>query len=91
MGCRQTPYRDGVSVQTVHQAQHALRRTGLGNDMFHFILKALAGSNCVVQTSSNLLSWWPVVTNTIPGGGSLLITDPGMTNHSPRFYRVLMP
>ena len=86
-----SPYPNGVYVQTVRPAQIALNGAGLSNGIFHFILNAPAGSNCVVQTSSNLLSWWPVVTNTVPGGGSLLITDPSMTNHSPRFYRVLMP
>lgn len=85
------PYPGGVYVQTVRQAQIVLSGVGLSNGIFHFVLTAPAGSNCVVQASSNLFNWWPILTNTIPGGGSLLVADPGMTNHSPRFYRVLMP
>ncbi len=86
-----SPYPNGVYVQTVRQAQIILSGVGLSNSVFHFVITAPAGSNCVVQASSNLFSWWPIATNTIPGGGSLLVTDPGMTTHSLRFYRVLMP
>jgi Subtilase family/CARDB len=86
-----SPYPGGVYVQTVRPAQIVLNGMGLSNGIFHFVLNGPAGSNCVVQASSNLFNWWPIVTNTIPGGGSLLVTDPGMTNHSLRFYRVRMP
>ncbi|HLZ54188.1 MAG TPA: S8 family serine peptidase, partial [Verrucomicrobiae bacterium] len=87
----QSPYPGGVYVQTVRPAQIVLNGMGLSNGIFHFVLNGPAGSNCVVQASSNLFNWWSIATNTIPGGGSLLVTDPGMTNHSPRFYRVRMP
>jgi hypothetical protein len=86
-----SPYPGGVYVKTVRPAQIILNGLGLSNGIFHFVLNAPAGSNCVVQASSNLFNWWPIQTNTIPGAGSLLVTDPGMTNHSLRFYRVLMP
>jgi len=86
-----SPYPNGVYVQTVRQAQIVLSGVGLSNGIFHFVLTAPAGSNCVVQASSNLFNWWPILTNTIPGGGSLLVADPSMTNHTPRFYRVVMP
>ena len=86
-----SPYPGGVYVQTVRPAQIILNGIGLSNGIFHFVVNAPAGTNCIVQTSSNLFDWWPIQTNTIPGGGSLLVTDLGMTNHSPRFYRVLMP
>ncbi len=87
----QSPYPNGVYVQTVRPAQIILNGMGLSNGIFHFVLNGPAGSNCVVQASSNLFNWWSIATNTIPGGGSLLVADPGMTNHSPRFYRVRMP
>ena len=86
-----SPYPGGVYVHTVHPAQIILNGMGLNNGIFHFVLNAPPGSNYVVQASTNLLSWWPIQTNTVPGAGSLLVTDPGMTNQSPRFYRVLMP
>lgn len=86
-----SPYPGGVYIQTVHQAQIVLSGMGLSNGIFHFVLNAPVGSNCVVQTSSNLFDWWPILTNTIPEDGSLLVVDPSMTNHSPRFYRVVMP
>lgn len=87
----QNPYPNGVYVQTVRQAQIVLNGMGLSNGIFHFVLNGPAGSNCVVQASSNLFNWWPIMTNTIPGGGSWLVADPGMTNRNLRFYRVLMP
>ena len=86
-----SPYPNGVYVQTIRQAQITLSGMGLSNGVFHFVLNAPAGSNCVVQASSNLFNWSPIVTNTIPGSGSLLVADPSMTNHSPRYYRALMP
>lgn len=86
-----SPYPGGVYVQTVVAGRIILDGMGLSNGIFHFVINAPIGSNYVVQASSNLISWWPMQTNIISGTGSLLVTDPSMTNQSPRFYRVLKP
>jgi hypothetical protein len=49
------------------------------------------GSVCVIETSSNLASWSPIFTNTIPAAGFLLMADPGAAGQSRRFYRAVMP
>jgi hypothetical protein len=57
------------------------------NGVVRFTIKGPAGSNCVVQTSANLSSWTPLLTNAISAGGTLNVTDTGSTNKSRRFYR----
>jgi hypothetical protein len=44
----------------------------------------------VVQCSTNLLNWTPLAANTL-GSGPLYFCDPGCTNFSKRFYRLLVP
>jgi len=56
-----------------------------------FDLNGPAGSNCVLQTSSDLLTWLPLLTNTIPAGGAILIEDPCAATNSRRFYRAVLP
>ena len=54
-------------------------------------LSGPAGSNYVVQISTNLFNWTSVVTSTIPVGGSINLTDNvdvPITNYNRRFYRV---
>jgi hypothetical protein len=53
----------------------------------HLSVSAPAGSNVVVQVSTDLVSWTPVYTNT----GSFTYTDPTVTNGSRRFYRLVSP
>ncbi len=53
---------------------------------FHLSASAPAGSNVVVQVSTNLAGWTPIFTNT----GSFKFTDPKVTNAPRRFYRLLM-
>jgi len=55
-----------------------------------FVLHGSTGSSCVIQASSNLVSWSAIFTNTIPAAGSMLITDPGATNQRQRFYRAVV-
>ena len=50
-----------------------------------FVLNGPAGSNCVIQISSDLLTWSPIITNAIPIGGSVLITDPAPATKLSRF------
>ncbi len=63
----------------------------LSSGVFRFVLNGPVGSSYVIQVSSNLVHWLPLVTNVIPAGGSVLITDPA-TGQAKRFYRaVLVP
>ena len=54
---------------------------------FHLSVFAPAGSNIVVQVSTNLVAWMPVSTNI----GSFGFTDPNVANAPRRFYRLVMP
>ncbi len=54
---------------------------------FHLTASAPAGSNVVVQVSTNLVNWTPVYTNT----GTFTFTDPNVTNGTRRYYRLVMP
>lgn len=60
--------------------------TPWGSDGLHFMLYAPAGSNIVVQASTNLINWIPIYTNV----GSFMFTDPNATNYQHRFYRAIM-
>lgn len=60
-----------------------------GNGQVEFLLAGLVGSSQVIQASTTLSVWIPIVTNVIPGSGALLITDPDAVNYSHRFYRTL--
>ncbi len=58
------------------------------NGVYYFALNGPAGSHLVLQVSSNLLNWSPLLTNTIPASGTLIITDP--VNGGPqRFFRAV--
>lgn len=46
------------------------------------------GTECVVEWSSDLQSWTPMATNTIPSSGELKVTDPEPATKQSRFYRV---
>jgi HYDIN/CFA65/VesB-like, Ig-like domain len=65
--------------------------TGLSmsQGVFRFVLNGAVGSNYVVQLASNLANWSPLCTSTIPGGGSVTITDSSTTNRPRQFYRAL--
>ena len=54
---------------------------------FTFLLSGPAGSNYVLQVSTNLLNWNPVSTSTIPVSGTVNLTN-AITNYNRRFYRV---
>jgi len=60
----------------------------LSNGVFRFVLNGPVGSNFVIQISSNLVNWLPLVTNVIPASGSVLITDP-VIGQPTRFYRAV--
>jgi hypothetical protein len=54
-----------------------------------FVLTAQPGSSAMIQASSNLFNWSAILTNTIPAGGSLLISDSASPNQPRRFYRAI--
>ena len=56
------------------------------NTNFTFLLSGPAGSNYVVQTSTNVLNWSPVSTSTIPVSGSINLSN-AINGYSNRFYR----
>ena len=55
-----------------------------------FTLVGTAGIAYVVQGSTNFTSWVSLSTNTIPSGGSLLITN-GIGSIPAHFYRAKLP
>jgi hypothetical protein len=55
---------------------------------------AVAGSNYVVQISTNLAAsptWKSMLTNPVPGNGSISFTDTNAPTNGQRFYRLLFP
>jgi hypothetical protein len=58
---------------------------------FQFTLSGAAGSNYVIQFSSDLHNWFPLSTNTMAAGGSIVISDPALASHTNRFYRAVLP
>lgn len=66
-----------------------LTSMAMSNGAPRFVLNGPAGSNYLVQFSSNLVNWLPLSTHTISAGGSTLITDPSMRNQPRRFYRAM--
>lgn len=71
-----------VSANTLSLAVASLTSGGFQLSAF-----APAGSNVVVQVSTNLFHWTPIDTNT----GSFEFTDTHATNARCRFYRLMMP
>ncbi len=59
----------------------------IGKTNFTFQLSGPAGSNYVLQVSTNLLNWDPISTSAIPVSGTINVTN-AITNYSRRFYKV---
>jgi PKD repeat protein len=60
----------------------------LTNGAMQLQLVGSAGSNYVIQVSSNLILWTPLLTNT-PGNGLLNFTDTNLAAWPNRFYRAV--
>jgi hypothetical protein len=58
----------------------------MGHAVFSFVLNGPAGSNYVIQTSTDLVHWTPFSTNTISPDGSVVIVDLNPTSLQ-KFYR----
>lgn len=50
----------------------------------------LPAERCVVEVSSNLISWFALTTNVISESGVMDILDPAIAVPSPRFYRAVL-
>jgi hypothetical protein len=59
------------------------------NGVVQFTLAGPADASCVLQTSSNLVSWVSLLTNTISPVGLLQISDPAAGGQPFRFYRAV--
>jgi hypothetical protein len=59
---------------------------GFNHGQFRFTVTGPVGSNAVVQASTNLETWIPLVTNLL-NLGSFNFTDILATNYRARFYR----
>jgi hypothetical protein len=64
-----------------------LSPVGMENCTFSFFAEGPVGGSFVIQTSSNLLQWVTLLTNTVSSNGSVLITDSAACNSNRRFYR----
>ena len=62
----------------------------LTNQQFQLGFMGVAGSNYVLQASTNLTTWTPLSTNTAATNWFNFL-DPNATNFPYRFYRVLQP
>ncbi|HEX4265646.1 MAG TPA: chitobiase/beta-hexosaminidase C-terminal domain-containing protein [Verrucomicrobiae bacterium] len=63
--------------------------SGFGsNEAFQMGFSGVAGNSYVLLTSTNLLDWTPLITNTATTN-LFYLTDPGASNYPRRFYRVL--
>jgi hypothetical protein len=63
---------------------------GVRSNKFQFIISWATNTSVVVQASTNLQNWTPVITNTLVNGTNLF-SDPQSSNYPSRFYRLRSP
>jgi hypothetical protein len=73
----------------VSYVPQVLSTSSFANGSFQFTMSGQAGTNYIVQASTNLVEWTPISTNVATGNGTFQFTDPGSSNYSGRYYRVL--
>jgi hypothetical protein len=56
---------------------------------FEFNLTGSVGSEWIIESSSNLTTWTPLSTNTIPGSGSVSVTN-SISANAHEFYRAVL-
>jgi uncharacterized repeat protein (TIGR03803 family) len=61
----------------------------VGKTNFTFLLSGPAGSNYVLQISTNLLNWSPVSTSTIPVSGTISLSN-AISGYKQSFYRAYL-
>jgi hypothetical protein len=64
--------------------------TPLGTNGFNLQLQGAAGSNYVIEVSTDLFNWTPILDFTITNS-PFYFTDPAATNSSQQFYRAVLP
>ena len=64
--------------------------SGMTAGGFVFNLSVTLGSTYVVLASTNLQNWIPLMTN-VAASSNVVITDATATNHTSRFYQVVIP
>ncbi len=57
---------------------------------FQFVVNGQAGSNCVIEVSSDLVAWSPLSTNLVPESGPISVNDPAIATQARRFYRAVL-
>jgi hypothetical protein len=60
---------------------------GTGKNSFQFTIAWGTNASVVVEASTNLNNWTPVITNTLASGTNIF-QDFNWTNYPQRFYRV---
>ncbi len=61
---------------------------GFGSGVFQLQLMGVPGSNYILQSSTDLITWLPLSTNAA-GSAPILFTDPTATNSGRKFYRAV--
>jgi uncharacterized repeat protein (TIGR03806 family) len=84
----ETNYNNSVAASALFVVQPLyFSSQGFTNHVFQLQFTGAAGSNYVLEASTNLTSWVPISTNVAPTNIFGLI-DPGASNFPYRFYRV---
>jgi hypothetical protein len=76
----------GFAYQRSTPTPASLSAAAISNNQFTFSYTANPGMTCVVQSSTNLLDWWPVATN-MATGALIPFSDP-LAPAGAMFYRV---
>lgn len=66
---------------------HYSQAPAMSNGVIQIIFGAPAGQQYVIEVSTNLTMWTPLVTNIIPTNGMMSFVDPSATNTGRKFYR----
>jgi uncharacterized repeat protein (TIGR03806 family) len=85
----ETNYVNSIAASALFQVEPVqFLSENFSNGVFQLQFLGVAGSNYVLQASTDLVNWIPLVTNPAPTG-MLNFADPQSTNGTDRFYRVL--
>jgi hypothetical protein len=77
---------DTASLSIIPAITIASSASTLTTAGFHLEMSTPAGSNVVVEASSDMVNWTPIYTN-LDSSGTLTYTDTDATNHTSRCYR----
>ncbi len=82
-------YYNGSSwfVESRVQLRPELSAAGCCSNQFWFNISAVPGQAVVIEASTNLAQWIPVLTNVMTSGGVVLFGDPESGWRARRFYR----